>query len=80
MARWVHADADGVPGCALAAGCCACQCTVFLYRDSMLAAYAGDVELRNLALRPEALADLDLPITVRAGLLGRLTIKVIFFS
>lgn len=36
----------------------------------------GDVELRNLHLKPEALADLDLPITVKAGLLGKLTLKV----
>lgn len=38
--------------------------------------WRGDVELRNLALKPEALQDLDLPITLRAGLLGKLTIKV----
>eukprot|EP00967_Tisochrysis_lutea_P113258 scaffold179638_cov19-Tisochrysis_lutea.AAC.1 len=36
----------------------------------------GDVELRNLTLKPEALQDLDLPCTVKAGLLGRLTLKV----
>jgi hypothetical protein len=34
------------------------------------------VELRNLTLKPEALQDLELPCTVKAGLLGRLTLKV----
>ena len=37
--------------------------------------YKGDVVLRNLRLRPDALASLDLPVTVRAGLLGSLTLK-----
>lgn len=32
--------------------------------------------LKNLRLRPDALAALDLPVTVRAGLLGSLTLKV----
>jgi vacuolar protein sorting-associated protein 13A/C len=41
-----------------------------------ISVWAGDVELRNLSLKPEALADLDLPVTVRAGLLGKLTLKV----
>ncbi len=36
---------------------------------------AGDVVLRNLQLKPEALAKLDLPITVKAGLLGSLKLK-----
>eukprot|EP00884_Botryococcus_braunii_P010315 jgi/Botrbrau1/19285/Bobra.0073s0028.1 len=36
----------------------------------------GDVVLHNLRLKPEALADLNLPITVKAGLLGTLTLKV----
>ena len=36
----------------------------------------GDVVLNNLQLRPEALAALKLPITVRAGVLGSLRIKV----
>ncbi|KAL4443584.1 hypothetical protein ABPG75_011321 [Micractinium tetrahymenae] len=38
--------------------------------------YKGDVVLKNLRLRPDALASLDLPVTVRAGLLGSLTLKV----
>eukprot|EP00798_Chlamydomonas_sp_ICE-L_P025163 gene25163-10794_t len=41
-----------------------------------ISVWKGDVSLTNLALKPEALADLELPITVRAGLLGRLTLKV----
>jgi hypothetical protein len=40
-----------------------------------ISVWQGDVELRNLALKPEALQDLDLPITVKAGVLGRLTLK-----
>jgi vacuolar protein sorting-associated protein 13A/C len=38
--------------------------------------WQGDVELKNLQLKPEALQKLDLPIHVKAGLLGRLTLKV----
>jgi vacuolar protein sorting-associated protein 13A/C len=38
--------------------------------------YKGDVVLNNLRLKPDALAALDLPVTVRAGLLGSLTLKV----
>lgn len=37
---------------------------------------AGDVVLRNLQLKPEALSKLNLPITVTAGLLGSLKLKV----
>ncbi|GFR52304.1 hypothetical protein Agub_g14841, partial [Astrephomene gubernaculifera] len=45
--------------------------------DSLrISVWRGDVELRNLALKPEALQDLELPVTVKAGLLGRLTLKV----
>jgi len=36
----------------------------------------GDVVLRNLRLRPEALAALELPLTVRAGVVGTLTLKL----
>ena len=32
--------------------------------------------LKNLRLKPDALAELDLPLTVKAGLLGTLTLKV----
>jgi vacuolar protein sorting-associated protein 13A/C len=38
--------------------------------------YAGNVILKNLQLKPSALAELDLPVTVKAGLLGSLTLKV----
>lgn len=41
-----------------------------------ISVWKGDVELRNLGLRPEALQGLDLPITVKSGLLGKLTLKV----
>jgi vacuolar protein sorting-associated protein 13A/C len=41
-----------------------------------ISVFKGDVVLRNLKLKPEALADLNLPITVKAGLLGTLTLKV----
>jgi vacuolar protein sorting-associated protein 13A/C len=34
------------------------------------------VVLRNLRLRPDALASLALPVTVRAGLCGSLTLKL----
>jgi vacuolar protein sorting-associated protein 13A/C len=41
-----------------------------------ISVWRGDVELRNLRLKPEALEELQLPITVKSGLLGRLTLKV----
>jgi vacuolar protein sorting-associated protein 13A/C len=40
-----------------------------------ISVWKGDVELRNLLLKPEALAGLNLPITVKSGLLGKLTLK-----
>ncbi len=41
-----------------------------------ISVWNGNVQLKNLSLRPEALGELGLPITVKAGLLGRLTLKV----
>ena len=41
-----------------------------------ISVWKGDVQLNNLQLKPEALQDLDLPITVKGGLLGKLTLKV----
>lgn len=41
-----------------------------------ISVWSGNVELRNLNLKADALQDLDLPITVKAGLLGKLTLKV----
>ncbi|KAL6781279.1 hypothetical protein ACKKBG_A10495 [Auxenochlorella protothecoides x Auxenochlorella symbiontica] len=38
--------------------------------------YQGDVVLKNLRLKADALSELDLPVTVEAGLLGSLTLKV----
>lgn len=46
-------------------------------RDSLkVSIYAGDVVLRNLRLKRDALQDLDLPVSVEAGMLGSLTLKV----
>ena len=44
-------------------------------RDLKISVFKGDVVLKNLRLKPEALADLNLPISVKAGLLGSLTLK-----
>jgi hypothetical protein len=41
-----------------------------------ISVWRGDVELSNLRLKPEALDELNLPITVKSGLLGRLRLKV----
>ena len=41
-----------------------------------ISVFKGDVVLRNLKLKPGALADLDLPINVKSGLIGSLTLKV----
>ena len=38
--------------------------------------FKGDVVLENLQLKPEALADLNLPVVVRSGLVGSLKLKV----
>jgi vacuolar protein sorting-associated protein 13A/C len=43
-----------------------------------ISVWRGDVELKNLSLRPEALQDLELPVTVKSGLLGKLTLKVLW--
>jgi vacuolar protein sorting-associated protein 13A/C len=46
-------------------------------RESLnISIYAGDVVLRNLRLKQDALEELDLPVTVQAGMLGSLTLKV----
>lgn len=41
-----------------------------------ISVWNGNVELRNLSLRADALQELDLPITVKSGLLGKLKLKV----
>lgn len=41
-----------------------------------ISVWAGNVVLTNLRIRPEALEELNLPITVKAGLLGTLRLKV----
>ena len=45
-----------------------------------ISVWQGNVVLTNLRFRPDALADLDLPITVEAGLLGtlKLTVRMLF--
>lgn len=40
-----------------------------------ISVFKGDVQLSNLHLKPEALNALNLPITIKAGLLGSLTLK-----
>ncbi len=40
-----------------------------------ISVWSGDVQLSNLQLRPDALKELNLPVTVKAGLLGKLTLK-----
>ncbi|CAD7698400.1 unnamed protein product, partial [Ostreobium quekettii] len=41
-----------------------------------ISVWQGNVVLRDLRVRPEALQDLKLPVTVKAGMLGTLTLKV----
>lgn len=41
-----------------------------------LSVWAGDVVLKGLKLRSEALKDLNLPITVKGGVIGTLRLKV----
>lgn len=43
-----------------------------------ISVFKGDVQLNNLHLKPDALNALGLPITVKAGLLGSLTLKAGF--
>lgn len=45
-----------------------------------ISVFKGDVQLNNLHLKPEALNALNLPITVKAGLLGSLTLKARYLS
>lgn len=41
---------------------------------------AGDVELSNMQLKPEALNALKLPVKVKAGFLGSVKLKVMIFN
>ena len=41
-----------------------------------ISVFRGNVELTNLQLKPDALDDLDLPVVVKGGLLGSLSLKV----
>lgn len=40
--------------------------------------FAGDVVLKDLKLKAEALNSLKLPVTVKAGFVGTITLKVAF--
>lgn len=40
--------------------------------------FLGDVVLKDLKLKSEALNALKLPVTVKAGFLGTITLKVIY--
>lgn len=48
----------------------------FSSNDLDISLSSGELELRNLAFKPEALENLNLPITVKAGVLGRLHVTV----
>lgn len=39
----------------------------------------GDVVLKDLKLKPEALNSLNLPVAVKAGFVGTITLKVAIF-
>jgi vacuolar protein sorting-associated protein 13A/C len=41
-----------------------------------ISVWKGDVVLKNLKLKPEALKGLNLPVRVHAGMLGTLRLKV----
>jgi hypothetical protein len=48
-----------------------------LNRDTLrLGVWQGDVQLEGLSLRKDALRDLDLPIDVKAGFTGKLTLSI----
>lgn len=44
-------------------------------RSLSISVWQGNVVLTNLRFRPEALEDLDFPVSVKAGLLGSLKLK-----
>lgn len=44
--------------------------------DLRVGIFSGNVELTNLQLRPEALFELDLPIEVKAGCIGRICLEI----
>ena len=47
---------------------------IFLNRSSPI--FAGDVVLKDLNLKADALNSLKLPVTVKAGFVGTITLKV----
>lgn len=48
----------------------------FILWRCRISIYSGNVVLKNLHLKADALEELELPVTVKAGLLGNLTLKV----
>lgn len=47
-----------------------------LFQPKTLLVSAGDVVLKDLKLKAEALNALKLPVTVKAGFVGTITLKV----
>ena len=45
-------------------------------KDLSVAVFKGDVVLKNLRLKTEALNALDLPFVVRSGLVGKLSLQI----
>ena len=45
-------------------------------KDLSVAVFKGDVVLKNLRLKTEALNALDLPFAVRSGLVGKLSLQI----
>jgi vacuolar protein sorting-associated protein 13A/C len=52
----------------------------FNTKDLDIALFSGKVVLKNLELRADALDELDLPLRVRSGFLGDLTLDIPFSS
>ena len=44
-----------------------------------LSCFSGDVVLKDLKLKAEALNSLKLPVAVKSGFVGTITLKVAFF-
>lgn len=57
--------------------CTPLRCHVHCYSNQELIS-AGDVVLKDLKLKAEALNALKLPVTVKAGFVGTITLKVAF--
>jgi hypothetical protein len=53
-----------------------CYFLPFEVWNILICEFAGDVELTNMQLRPEALNALKLPVKVKSGFLGSIKLKV----